>query len=143
MKSSKLCKLGLWNLHVHVYQDLHYICHVIRILHEQIKFLTSVQCVGFLPFIGRDEGNCLYQGMYFCYLWSIDCSNWLENWWWCIGIICAHVSCLVFFSLLSMDERYMHKFGTVDRGNIETGFYIWGLSPNSYIFIWLDIQLLN
>ena len=58
-------------------------------------------------------------------------------------MICVHVSCLVFFYFLPMTVRSTHKVGNVDRENVDTRFYICYPSPNNYIFMWLDIQLLN
>ena len=58
-------------------------------------------------------------------------------------MICAHVNCLVFFSFVPMTVRHTHKVGNVGRGNVDIQFYICYPSPNNYIFIWLDIQLLN
>ena len=48
-----------------------------------------------------------------------------------------------FLFLCTDNCSHAHKAGNVDRGNVDTRFYICYPSPNTYIFMQLEIQLLN
>ena len=103
-----------------------------------LKFLASVQCVDFFSvFLSREVRIFVI-----CEVLTEEFSGKLvmmhRN-----DLCTCQLFSLVFFSFVPMTVRHTHEVGDVDRGTVDTRFYICYPSPNNYIFMQLDIQFLN